>query len=158
MSQVIARRNIALWSAIGHLSSRVIIGIVFLSSAVLPVAAALGLSINERGELSLNGVPFLGVGVNYYDAFARTLTQAAPTNYDAGFRELAARKIPFARFSAGGYWPQDWGLYQTNRTEYFTRLDGVVKSAERHGIVWKRSYFMPGHLWLTKSNPKGIST
>ena len=129
-----ARRNISHSSTSDRWSSRVLIGLLLLASAALPDLAASGLSTSEAGGLSLNGVPFYGVGVNYYDAFARTLTQAAPTNYDAGFRELAARKIPFARFSAGGYWPQDWGLYQTNRAEYFTRLDGVVKSAERHGI------------------------
>lgn len=114
-------------------ANRVVIGILLLASTVLPAVSASGLSTNERGELLLRAAPFHGVGVNYYDAFTRTLGQTARTNYDAGFRELAARKIPFARFSAGGYWPQDWGLYQTNRSEYFARLDGVVKSAERHG-------------------------
>ena len=89
----------------------------------------------------LNGAPFRGVGVNYYDAFTRTLGQTARTNHEAGFRELAARKIPFARFSAGGFWPQDWGLYQTNRSEHFARLDGVVQSAERRGLGFIPSLF-----------------
>lgn len=115
-------------------ATRVLIGILFLIYTLLPAAAAFGLHTDERGELLWRAVPFHGVGVNYYDAFTRTLGKTARTNYDAGFRELAARKIPFARFSAGGFWPQDWGLYQTNRSEYFARLDGVVKSAERHGI------------------------
>lgn len=114
--------------------------LVFLFS-LLPAFAAPGLSVDERGELLLRGVPFRGIGVNYYDAFARTLDKNARTNYDAGFLELAARKIPFARFSAGGYWPNDWGLYQTNRSEYFARLDAVVKSAERHGIGLIPSFF-----------------
>jgi hypothetical protein len=90
--------------------------------------------MDKRGELTLHEVPFHGIGVNYYDAFARTLNKTAETNYDVGFRELAARRIPFVRFSAGGYWPKDWELYQTNRAEYFARLDGVVQSAERHQI------------------------
>jgi hypothetical protein len=121
-------------------ATRVLIGILFFIGTVLPAAAA-GLSSNERGELLLREVPFRGIGVNYYDAFTRTLGKDARTNYDAGFRELAARRIPFARFSAGGFWPQDWGLYQTNRSEYFTRLDCVVKSAERHGIGLVPSLF-----------------
>ena len=108
--------------------------ILFLSSIVLPAVAISGLSTTERGELVLNGAAFRGIGVNYYDAFVRTLGAPARPNYDAGFRELAARRIPFARFSAGGYWPQDWRLYQTNRSEYFNRLDGVVRSAEQHGV------------------------
>lgn len=109
------------------------LAVVFLIGLVLSVAAA-GLTTDEQGELRLQGSPFHGIGVNYYDAFTRTLGQTVITNYDAGFQELANRKIPFARFSAGGYWPQDWRLYQTNRAEYFARLDGVVQSAERHGI------------------------
>jgi len=109
-------------------------------SPLLP-AAAIGLTVDERGELRFQGSPFRGIGVNYYDAFARTLGQNVRTNYDAGFQELAARKIPFARFSAGGYWPHDWALYQTNRAAYFARLDGVVKSAEQHGVGLIPSFF-----------------
>ena len=113
---------------------RPVICILLWAGTAWSAVAAPGLFVNERGDLLLRGTPFHGVGVNYYDAFARTLGPAAPTHYDAGFRELAARRIPFARFSAGGFWPNDWGLYQTNRSEYFARLDAVVQSAERHGV------------------------
>ena len=129
-------------------ATRTFFGILFLIGTVLPAAAASGLVTNERGELLLRGAPFRGIGVNYYDAFTRTLGQTARTNYDAGFRELAARRIPFARFSAGGFWPQDWGLYQTNRSEHFSRLDGVVKSAERHGIG-----LIPSLFWQLSAVP-----
>lgn len=101
----------------------------------LALAAELpGLHADTAGQLRLAGKPFRGLGVNYYDAFARTLAEPARTNYDAGFRVLAEQGIPFARFSAGGYWPVEWGLYRTNRAEHFARLDAVVKSAERHGV------------------------
>ena len=113
---------------------RGLFGLLFSSITALSWAGASGLSVDERGELRLGGVPFCGIGVNYYDAFVRTLGSPARSDYDAGFRELAARKIPFARFSAGGFWPRDWALYQTNRAEYFARLDHVLTSAERHGI------------------------
>src|ERR1019366_2014623 len=119
---------------------RVFIAILFLMRTVLPTAAS-GLTVSEHGELLLRGVSFHGIGVNYYDAFTRTLGQPARTNYDAGLRELAARRIPFARFSAGGYWPQDWAIYRTNRADYFARLDGVVQSAEQHGIGLIPSFF-----------------
>jgi cellulase (glycosyl hydrolase family 5) len=127
---------------------RVLLVVLFLISAVLPASSSSGLFADERGELILRAVPFRGIGVNYYDAFTRTLGQSVRTNYDAGFRELAARRIPFARFSAGGYWPQDWGLYRTNRSEYFARLDGVVKSAEHHGIG-----LIPSCFWLMSTVP-----
>ncbi len=104
-----------------------------LVSLTATAAPATGLT-TEDGGLLLGTARFHGIGVNYYDAFVRTIEPNPRTNYDAGFRELAARKIPFARFSAGGYWPRDWTLYQTNRAEYFARLNGVVRSAERHGI------------------------
>ncbi len=120
---------------------RTFLSVLVLIVAVLQARAAHGLSVDGSGELRLGTAPFRGIGVNYYDAFARTLSKAARTNYDAGFRELAVRRIPFARFSAGGYWPNEWGLYQTNRSEYFDRLDGVVKSAERHGIGLIPSFF-----------------
>lgn len=113
---------------------RVLLVTLWLIGTAVAAAPALGLSTDERGELLLQSASFRGIGVNYYDAFTRTLETPARTNYDAGFRELAARRIPFVRFSAGGYWPRDWRLYQTNRSEYFARLDGVVRSAERHGI------------------------
>lgn len=115
-------------------SMRLRLALLFFISAVLPASAALGLNIDKRGELILREVPFRGIGVNYYDAFTRTLGQPVRTDYDAGFRELAAKRIPFVRFSVDGYWPKDWRLYQTNRAEYFARLDGVVQSAERHKI------------------------
>jgi hypothetical protein len=111
-------------------------------------ASAPGLSVGEDGLLRLRGEPFRGMGVNYYDAFARTLGKTARTNYDAGFRELSARKIPFARFSAGGYWPNDWGLYRTNRAEHFARLDGLVRSAEQHGIG-----LIPSLFWQLSTVP-----
>lgn len=93
-----------------------------------------GLSVGVDGVLRLHGAPFRGIGVNFYDAFVRTLAEPPVTSYDAGFATLASHRVPFVRFSAGGYWPADWALYRTNRAEHFRRLDGVFRSAERHGI------------------------
>lgn len=124
-----------------------VVGFLLLISPALSAVAS-GLSANERGELLADGTVFHGIGVNYYDAFTRTLEEPVRTNYERGFQELAARRIPFARFSAGGYWPRDWGLYQTNRPEYYARLDGVVKSAERHGIG-----LIPSLFWQLSAVP-----
>jgi hypothetical protein len=108
-------------------------GILFYGAAALSIEAH-GLSVDGQGDLIFQNKPFRGIGVNYYDAFVRALENPARTNFDAGFCELALRRIPFARFAAGGYWPSDWKLYQTNRTVYFERFDELVRCAERHGI------------------------
>ena len=107
---------------------------VLLASAGNSDAARFGLSADAKGNLLLKGQPFRGIGVNYYDAFARLLDTGKFSEVDAGFRVLASNQIPFIRFSAGGYWPVNWGLYQTNRAEYFERLDRVVRLAETHEI------------------------
>ena len=92
-----------------------------------------GLTVQD-GVLLKAGRPYCGLGANYFDCFLRTLANGTNTSYEAGFQTLAEHHIPFARFSATGFWPRDMQLYQTNRAEYFRRLDGVVRSAERHGI------------------------
>lgn len=108
-------------------------------------SARLGLSVRGDGVLVKDGRPFRGIGVNYFDAFYRTLKDANDTSYDEGFRALASHGIPFARFMCGGFWPAENRLYMADRERYFRLLDGVVKSAERHGIglipslFWHRS-------------------
>ncbi len=87
------------------------------------------------------GKPFRSIGVNYFDCFLRTLRNPADTSYVAGFSVLASKGIPFARFSAGGQWPKDMRLYQTNRAEYFRRLDAIVKAAAQHGVGLVPSFF-----------------
>ena len=109
----------------------------FLSPRTSLAAApprAHGLSIAPDGTLALNGKPYRGIGVNYFSCFLRTLASGDDTSYDAGFAVLAAKGIPFARFCATGFWPRDMKLYRDDRAEYFRRLDGVVHSAQKHGL------------------------
>ncbi len=87
----------------------------------------------ENGVLLRDGRPYRGIGVNFFSAFNRTLGDGSLTNYDAGFQTLAKLGIPFARIG-GGFWANDLKLFVTNRAEYFRRLDGVVRSAEKHGV------------------------
>src|SRR3954468_23964873 len=95
---------------------------IFLLLSAFSCAAA-ALTVAPDGTLLRDGVPYRALGVNYFDSFTRTLHDPSRTNYNAGFVELARRKIPFARFCGGGFWPSDWALYQTNRLEYFQRFD-----------------------------------
>jgi hypothetical protein len=103
-----------------------------LASAAPP--ATPGLSVGADGQLLKGGKPFRGIGVNYFDAFYRTLRKADDTSYDAGLAALAERRIPFARFLCGGFWPVDNRLYLDDQPEFFRRLDAVVRSAEKHGV------------------------
>ena len=111
----------------------------WIAAYLLLVASAFpadfpGLSVTTAGELQLHGQPFRGIGVNGYDAFVRSLGSSPARDIEPAFRALATNGIPFVRFAACGYWPVDWALYRTNRTEYFTRLAAVVRVAEKHQL------------------------
>lgn len=107
-----------------------------------------GLSVDAQGRLMLAGKPFSGTGVNYYDVFAREVEDLPTGRQDAGLDVLSRFKIPFIRFSAGGYWPADWSLYMTNRDEHFRRLDRLVKAAEQRKIG-----LIPSLFWLNSTVP-----
>lgn len=83
-------------------------------------------------------------GVNYYDLFVRQLKPGAAVGVPTRFAWLATNGASFVRFSAGGYWPSEWGLYQTNRAEHWRRLDAVVHAAEtnRVGLVPSLFWFL----------------
>ena len=100
-----------------------------------------GLRAGPNATVLKDGRTYRGLGVNYFDCFLRTLQKGDDTSYDAGFATLAQKDIPFARFCATGFWPKDLRLYQTNRAEYFRRLDGVVNSAQKHGVGLVPSLF-----------------
>ena len=94
----------------------------------------LGLWVRQDGVLVKGGKAYRGIGVNYFNCFARTLADPNDTSYDDGFGALADLGIPFARFMCGGFWPVENTLYLESKEQYFQRLDAVVKSAETHGI------------------------
>lgn len=105
-------------------------------------AKQLGLSVNNNGVLVKDGKPFRGIGVNYFDAFYRTLSDPKDISYEDGFKVLKEHKIPFARYMASGYWPKDNELYLKDKSAYFKLMDGVVKSAEENGIGLIPSFFL----------------
>lgn len=97
-------------------------------------SAGVGLSVNAKGILMHNGAPYRGIGVNYYDAFLRTLRDSNDDSYKEGFAQLGTHGIPFARFAAGGFRAADLQLYLSNKQDYFHRLDGVVRAAEKSHV------------------------
>jgi len=102
-----------------------------------------GLSVSPTGQLLLNGEPFYGIGVNYFNAFTRTLEQGKENDisYEIGFDYLKERNIPFIRFSLNGYWPRDWDTYRNNPDRFYKNLDAFVKAAEEYGIGLIPSFF-----------------
>ncbi len=60
---------------------------VFEPQATTPPGASepFGVSVTRDGGLSLDGKPLRALGVNYFNAFIRTLKNGDDTSYDAGF-------------------------------------------------------------------------
>lgn len=112
---------------------RMVLAFYMGAGAVGFAGAAPGLSV-QNGVLMREGKAYRGIGVNYFNAFGRTVANGADTSYREGFAVLRAQGIPFVRFAACGFWPSDGRLYRTNSAEYFRRMDGVVKAAEANGI------------------------
>ena len=109
-----------------------------------------GLSVSSTGELLLNGESYHGIGVNYFNAFTRTLEDGHldDDSYRTGFSYLKERKIPFVRFSLNGYWPKNWDVYQYDEDRYFQNLDAFVESAEEFKIG-----LIPSFFWHTPTLP-----
>jgi len=97
-------------------------------------AQQLGLTPGPNGTILKDGLPYRGIGVDYFDPFYRQIVNPSDTSYVAGFQALGQHDIPFVRFSATAYYPAELSLYQTNKTEYFRRMDGVVQAAQQAGV------------------------
>ncbi len=100
----------------------------------------LGLYV-ENGTLMKDGKPYRAIGANYFDLFYRVLKNTQDESQIEGLRQLALAGIPFVRFSCGGFWPTEWGLYLTNKTTYFNLLDKTVKTAEKNNMGLIPSFF-----------------
>ena len=118
-----------------------------LAAAPVPTEG-LGLSVRADGALVKDGKPYRGIGVNFFDAFYRTLLKPGDTSYEAGFKVLADHQIPFARFMCSGFWPGHMKLYREDKARYFELLDGVVRSAEKQGIG-----LIPSLFWFRSTAP-----
>lgn len=112
--------------------------------------ALLGAFQSPAGAGSMTDLPFAtpAIGVNYYDMFVRQLRPGARVGVPERFQWLASNHVGFVRFSAGGYWPIEWGMYRTNRAEHWRRMDAIVRAAEtnRLGLV-------PSLFWMESTVP-----
>ena len=116
-------------------------------SVTLP-AKSPGLSLNEQGVLVLEGKPYRGMGVNYFDLFYRCLKDPEDTSFREGLSVLSERKIPFARFMCGGFWPKENALYFEDREEYFKLLDEVIEAAQEAEVG-----LIPSLFWHSSTVP-----
>ena len=117
---------------------------VLLAPLMLGSLAAAPVAVRE-GRLWQEGRPLRAVGVNYCDLFQELIGKGESDRTLRGLRYLGERKIPFVRFWCCGFWPSDWTLYQTDREEYFRRLDRVVRTAEEAGVGLVPSLFWRIH-------------
>lgn len=93
------------------------------------------------------GHPYSGIGANYDTLFGRLLQNKDDHSSLDNLGMLAAKGIPFVRFRACGYSPDNIQLYLSDREEYFRRMDQVVRCAEKAHIglipslFWKLATF-----------------
>lgn len=106
------------------------------------------LKVSPDGIFIRNNKPYRGVGVNYFNAFYRTILNQSDKSYYEGLKYLSDNKIPFIRFTANGFWPNELKLYQTNKSRYFTLLDEFVKTAERYRVG-----LIPSLFWFYAAVP-----
>ena len=112
-------------------------------SAGPAVETQLGLH-QEGGRLLLHGRPFRGIGVNFVDAFMRPLSNPDDPSTGEAFKVMGEHGIPFLRTVASGWGGEGMKLYQSDRAEYFRRMDQTVALAEKHRVGLICSLFWPG--------------
>lgn len=118
-------------------------GVVVVAAGTLH-AAPLKVAPNST-SLLLDGRPWRGVGVNYFDAFGRTLYNSKNTTYRNGFRVLDSLKIPFVRLAFCGINLQEMNYYNSDKALYFRLMDSVVATARRYKIG-----LIPTLIWQVK--------
>lgn len=122
---------------------------LLLAAGIGAVALAQPYLVSTNGDLTWQGRPFRGIGVDGYDLFTRTLTDPSATNsLDAYLEPLARRGIPFVRFAACGYWPSDWKLLDSDPEAHDARFAAVVAAARRHGVG-----LVPSLFWFQATLP-----
>ncbi|MCE5268073.1 MAG: hypothetical protein LLG00_09330 [Planctomycetaceae bacterium] len=129
-----------------HAAALRVLAFMLVASAIGAVAAAesqVGLH-QQDGRLLLHGKPFRGIGVNFVDAFMRPLADPDDPSTEEAFRILAEHRIPFLRTVASGWGGAGMKLYQSDRVEYFRRMDKTVGLAEKYRVGLICSLFWPG--------------
>ena len=119
------------------LPALVALGLILGEFQGASAAASQGLSVDARGRIIKDGQPFRAIGVDYFDAFYRTIGNPGTTSYKEGFQTLIAHNIQYARILMGGFYPIEVQKYVNYKEWYFDRMDEFVKAAEdaHFGII-----------------------
>ena len=104
-----------------------------------PTSQPPGLSVRD-GMLFKDGMPYRGVGANYFDLFLRVLADPANRTSLEGLQQLSRSGIPFVRFALA-FNSRQWSVYREKPETYFARLDTVFREAERLNIGLIPSFF-----------------
>ncbi|MBA3962026.1 MAG: cellulase family glycosylhydrolase [Chthoniobacterales bacterium] len=104
-----------------------------MSHSTMAAVGSKGLYVTD-GVLMRKGKPYLGIGANYNSLFGQLLKDKDNNSSLAKLAELAKAGIPFVRFRACGFGPENQQLYLQDRAEYFRRMDQVVRAAEQNNI------------------------
>lgn len=87
------------------------------------------------------------LGVNCFDLFYGPLVQPKAVRPPAvRLREMADQGIPFVRFAASPFWPNEWRQFTRNRTRMQDLLDELFEAAASTGVelvpslVWGPAY------------------
>jgi hypothetical protein len=111
-----------------------LVAITAFGPATVPAATgSIGLYVRD-GVLMKDGSPYLGIGANYQTLFGKLLRNKDDTSSLENLARLSKAGIPFIRYRACGFRPENYQLYQQDRAEYFRRMDQVVHAAEQNNI------------------------
>lgn len=89
------------------------------------------------------------IGVNCFDLFYGSLVDPKRVRKPGErLREMAGVGIPFVRFAASPFWPNEWRIYKLQRNRYLDLLAEVSSEAQRSGVR-----LVPTLFW----NPSSVS-
>lgn len=88
----------------------------------------------ENNRLLLNGKEFYGMGLNFFDGFARTSSTSPNNNYQDSLRKISEYKIPFIRLMFGCYYASSWKEYIESPDTFFRRMDEFVSTCEKYHV------------------------
>ena len=107
---------------------------ILMIALMLPVAMAAPLTV-INGKFSKDGIPFNGVGVNYFNGFTRYALSGNDQSWKIGLATLNKYQIPFIRMETFGFWSTDiQNQYLNNKTQFYDRLDTFMNEAATQNV------------------------